>query len=103
MFATMKQMFNHKNKDIRKRILFTLACLAVFVLGKSIVVPGINQYSLGVNRLGFLELINVMGGGALAKFSIFALGVMPYISASIIKDITIMCCCIQITTNLHAS
>ncbi len=90
MFAAIKQIFNHKNRDIQKRILFTLACLAVFVLGKSIIVPGINKYSLGVNKLGFLELINVMGGGALAKFSIFALGVMPYISASIIIQILAM-------------
>lgn len=87
MFATIKQIFSPKNKDIQKRILFTLACLAVFILGKSIVVPGINKYQLGVNQLGFLELINVMGGGALSQFSIFALGVMPYISASIVIQI----------------
>lgn len=90
MFATIKQIFSPKNKDIQKRILFTLACLAIFVLGKSIVVPGIDKYNLGVDRLGFLELINVMGGGALEKFSIFALGVMPYISASIIIQILSM-------------
>ena len=90
MFATFKQIFNKKNKDIRKRILFTLACLFVFVLGKAIVVPGINKYSLGLNQLGFLELINVMGGGALEQFSIFALGVMPYITASIIIQILAM-------------
>src|SRR5574344_2112210 len=83
MFATMKQIFNPKNKDIRNHILFTLLCLFIFILGKAIVVPGINKYSLGVNSLGFLELINVMGGGALSKFSIFALGVMPYITAQI--------------------
>ena len=90
MFATFKQIFSAKNKDIRKRILFTLACLFVFVLGKAIVVPGIDEYSLGVSQLGFLELINVMGGGALSQFSIFALGVMPYITASIIIQILAM-------------
>lgn len=90
MFASIKQIFNPRNRDILKRLLFTLACLAVFVLGKAIVVPGIDQYSLGVNQLGFLELINVMGGGALSQFSIFALGVMPYISASIIIQILAM-------------
>ena len=90
MFATIKQIFNSKNKDIQKRILFTLACLFVFVLGKAIIVPGIDEYSLGVNQLGFLELINVMGGGALEQFSIFALGVMPYITASIIIQILAM-------------
>lgn len=90
MFATVKQLFDSKNKDIRKRILFTLICLFVFILGKAIIVPGIDEYSLGVNQLGFLELINVMGGGALSQFSIFALGVMPYITASIIIQILAM-------------
>ncbi len=90
MFATIKQIFNAKNKDIQKRILFTLACLFVFVLGKAIIVPGIDKYQLGVTQLGFLELINVMGGGALGQFSIFALGVMPYITASIIIQILAM-------------
>lgn len=90
MFAAIKQIFNPRNRDILKRVLFTLACLSVFVLGKSIVVPGIDQYQLGVSQLGFLELINVMGGRALEQFSIFALGVMPYISASIIIQILAM-------------
>lgn len=90
MFAAIKQIFNPRNRDILKRVLFTLACLSVFVLGKSIVVPGIDQYQLGVTQLGFLELINVMGGRALEQFSIFALGVMPYISASIIIQILAM-------------
>ena len=84
MFATMKQIFNPTNKDLRKRILFTLAILFIFKLGTSIIVPGVNQYTLGTKSLGFLEMINAMGGGALEKFSIFALGVMPYITASII-------------------
>lgn len=90
MLLTLKQLFNSKNKDIRKRILFTLACLFVFILGKAIVVPGIDKDLLGTNTLGFLELINVMGGGALSQFSIFALGVMPYITASIIIQILAM-------------
>lgn len=90
MLTTFKQIFKPKNKDIQKRILFTLVCLFIFVLGKSIVVPGIDKYSLGVTQLGFLELMNVMGGGALSQFSIFALGVMPYITASIIIQILAM-------------
>lgn len=90
MFDMFKQIFKPKNKDIQKRILFTLACLFVFVIGKAIVVPGVDQYSLGVTQLGFLELINIMGGGALEKFSIFALGVTPYITASIIIQILAM-------------
>ena len=81
MFAKFKQIFAPQNKDLRKRILFTFLGLFIFKLGTTIVVPGINQEELGTGNLGFLELINAMGGGALEQFSIFALGVMPYISA----------------------
>lgn len=84
MFAKLKQIFAPQNKDLRKKILFTFFGLFIFKLGTTIVVPGIDQKALGTNSLGFLELINAMGGGALEQFSIFALGVMPYISASII-------------------
>jgi preprotein translocase subunit SecY len=84
MFATIKQIFNPKNKDLQKRVLFTLFALIIFKIGTAIIVPGINKDSLGTDNLGFLELINAMGGGALEKFSIFALGVMPYITASIV-------------------
>ena len=82
MFAFVKQIFAPKNKEIRKRILFTLAVLFVFKLGTAIVIPGVNVAS--INNLGFLELLNIMGGGALEKFSIFSLNVTPYITASII-------------------
>ncbi len=84
MFATIKQIFNPKNKDLQKRILFTFAALFIFKLGVTIVVPGIDKNALGTNNLGFLELINAMGGRAMEKFSIFSLGVMPYITASIV-------------------
>lgn len=90
MFATFKQIFNSKNKDIRKRILFTLVCLAVFILGRNIVVPGINKYNLGLHKFDFLQLLNVVGGGNLEQFSIFSLGVSPYITASIIIQILAM-------------
>lgn len=80
----MKQIFNPKNKDLQKRILFTLFALFIFKLGTTVIVPGIDKSALGTDNLGFLGLINAMGGGAMEKFSIFALGVMPYITASII-------------------
>lgn len=83
MFATIKQIFNPKNKDLQKRILFTFFALFIFKLGTTIIVPGIDKETLTGN-LGFLEIMNAMGGGAMEKFSIFALGVMPYITASII-------------------
>ncbi len=82
MFANMKQLFNPKNKDLQKKVLFTLFGLLIFKLGTAIIVPSIDKRTLGDN-LGFLELINAMGGGAMKNFSIFALGVMPYITASI--------------------
>lgn len=84
MFANIKQIFKPKNRDLLKRILFTLGALFIFKLGTTIIVPGIDQNALGTNNLGFLELINAMGGGAMERFSIFSLGVMPYITASII-------------------
>ena len=84
MFASVKQIFNPKNRDLQKRILFTLFALLIFKLGTLIVVPGIDKAALGTGSLGFLELLNVMGGGAMERFSIFALGVSPYITASII-------------------
>ena len=88
MIATIKQIFNRKNKDLQNKILFTLAVLFIFKLGTAIIVPGVDNSSLG--NLGFLELLNTMGGGAMEKFSIFALGVMPYITASIIIQLLSM-------------
>ncbi len=84
MFKTMKELFTSGNKDLRHRIYFTLACLTVFILGISIRVPGTEDLT---KNLGFLELINTIGGGAIKNFSIFALGVMPYITASIIVQL----------------
>ena len=84
MFQTMKQLFAPTNKDLRLRILFTLVALMIFVIGTGVQVPGTADVTV---NLGFLELINVMGGGALKQFSIFGLGVMPYITASIIVQL----------------
>src|SRR5574344_793246 len=81
MFATVKQIFNRKNKDLQKKILFTIVALFIFKLGTSIIVPGIDKNSLTGN-LGFFELLNTLGGGAMEKFSIFALGVMLFIIAA---------------------
>ncbi len=81
MFANIKQIFNSKNKDILKRVLFTLAALFVFKVGTSIIVPGVKVNTSGMS---FLEVINAMSGGAFTKASIFAIGVTPYITAQII-------------------
>ena len=84
MFKFMKELFTSENKDLRHRIYYTLAALIIFVLGCSIRVPGTKDLT---ESLGFLELLNTIGGGALKNFSIFALGVMPYITASIIMQL----------------
>ena len=84
MFAIMKQIFAPTNKDLRKRILFTLGALLIFIIGTGVPVPGTTNIT---KNLGFLELINAMGGGSLKNFSIFALGVSPYITASIIVQL----------------
>ncbi len=84
MFAKFKQIFVSKNKDLRKKLLFTFTVLFIFIIGTTIVVPGTGNIT---GNLGFLELLNVMSGGALKQFSIFALGVSPYITASIIIEL----------------
>ncbi len=84
MFKFMKELFTSENKDLRHRIYYTLAALTIFVIGCSIRVPGTDNLT---ESLGFLELLNTIGGGALKNFSIFALGVMPYITASIIMQL----------------
>src|SRR5690349_14159146 len=78
--------------DIRKKILFTMLMLALYRLGAYIPAPGINvdavediaQNFAGSNVLGFL---NLFSGGSLSRFAIFALGIMPYITASIILQL----------------
>jgi len=84
MFKTFKAIFKKTNKDLRKRILYTIGALFVFSLGNAITVPGMSSIT---KDLGFLELLNAMSGGGLKQFSIFALGVMPYITASILLQV----------------
>lgn len=78
-----------KIPELRKRILFTLALLAVYRIGCFITSPGVDRAKMaslfgGDDGQGFLNLFNFFSGGALEQMSIFALGIMPYISASII-------------------
>lgn len=83
MFTTIKNAF--ASKEIRSRILFTLFIFAVFRLGSHIPVPGVNASAIqSLTSSGVLGLLNTFGGGALKRYSIFALGVSPYITASII-------------------
>src|SRR6185369_16915228 len=74
--------------DLRARIFFVLGALVVYRTGTYIPVPGINPEALAELFRGMqssiVGLVNMFSGGALSRFSIFALGIMPYISASII-------------------
>ena len=77
--------------DLRKRILFTLLMLAVYRLGAFIPTPGINadafEQFFGQMGAGLLGLLSMFSGGSLRRFTIFALGIMPYITASIILQL----------------
>lgn len=89
MFKILGNAF--KVKDLRKRILFTLFIVIIFRLGNFIPVPGVDTDSLkqltSTGLFGFYDLIS---GGALERFSIFALGVVPYINSSIIVQLLSM-------------
>jgi preprotein translocase subunit SecY len=77
--------------ELRKRVLFTLACLAVYRVGAAIPIPGINGEALRsifqAQSSTLLGILNIFSGGALGQFSIFSMGVMPYINASIIVSL----------------
>ena len=85
---TIKNIF--KIEELRSRILFTLGILLIYRLGSFIVLPGINPAAIADSDLvkqtsdGILSMLNMFTGGAFANASVFALGIMPYISASIV-------------------
>src|SRR6204780_2577817 len=90
MLATILSAF--QVADIRKKLMFTAGMLLLYRVGSHIPVPGVNfnavsslQKELGGN--GILGLLNVFSGGSLARIAIFALGIMPYITASIILQL----------------
>ncbi|GGA04677.1 MULTISPECIES: preprotein translocase subunit SecY [Paenibacillus] len=92
MFSTIANIF--KVEDLRRRILFTLILLIVYRLGAFIPVPNINTDVLKLqdqaNQSDVFGLLNTFSGGALFQFSIFAMGIMPYITASIIVQLLSM-------------
>ena len=77
--------------DLRRRLVFLLLALVVYRIGAHIPVPGIDPAQLQEmfkgQQGGILSLLNVFSGGALSRFTVFALGIMPYISASIIMQL----------------
>ena len=90
MIKTFGDLF--RNKEIRGKILFTLAMLFIYSLGSSIPVPGVDAdllaASIGSNSI--LNMMNLLGGGTLERLSIFAMGVGPYITASIVIQLLSM-------------
>ncbi|WP_276358782.1 preprotein translocase subunit SecY [Daejeonella sp. H1SJ63] len=87
LFTTLSNIW--KIEDLRARILFTLLCLLIYRIGSFIVIPGVDSASLdsGQAKEGLLGLLNMFAGGSFSRASIFALGVMPYISASIVVQL----------------
>ncbi len=88
MFGAFARAF--KTPDLRKKLLFTLAIIAVFRLGSATPTPGISYTNVrqclagATTDSGFLGIVNLFSGGALLNLTVFALGIMPYITASII-------------------
>ena len=80
-----------QSNDLRNRIVFTLFILAIYRLGTFVPLPGIDPEQLQTlmegNQKGLLGMFNVFAGGAISRMAIFALGIMPYISSSIIVQL----------------
>ena len=81
LITTLKNIFSIE--ELRNRLLNTLLFITVFRLGSAIVLPGVDPKLLNLNPQGLLGLLDTFLGGAFSRASIFALGIMPYISASI--------------------
>ena len=83
--------FFSKSHDLRNRILFTILILSIYRLGTYIPLPGIDAQSLQqlmqTSQKGLLGMFNIFSGGAISRMAIFALGIMPYISSSIIVQL----------------
>ncbi len=96
MRSTLSNLANmFRVPDLRNKVLFTLGVIAVYRLGSNIPCPGIdfNQVQSLVSassKAGVLGLLNLFSGGALTKFAVFGLGIMPYITASIIIQLLVV-------------
>lgn len=89
MFNTIKNAL--KTPDVRKRVLYTLLLIVIFRLGCYISVPNVDTVALsGINQGGITQLINTISGGAFSRFSIFAMSITPYITASIVIQLLAM-------------
>ena len=91
MFKTLKNAL--KTPDVRKRLLYTLLLIVVFRLGCYITVPGVDSIALNEamgETQGFAGLIDMISGGAFSRFSVFAMSISPYITASIVIQLLAM-------------
>lgn len=89
MFNTIKNAL--KTPDVRKRVLYTLLLIVIFRLGCFISVPTVDTFALSsINQGGITQLINTISGGAFSRFSIFAMSITPYITASIVIQLLAM-------------
>ena len=88
MFKTFIDFF--KNKELRKKIFFTLFILFIFRLGASIPAPGVNTTVIKLSANSLLTMMSILGGGSIEQMSILSLGVGPYITASIIVELLAM-------------
>lgn len=92
LFDTIRNIW--KIEDLRARILYTLGFVLIYRVGSYVVLPGIDPSQLGrlesQGNEGLLGLFNLFAGGAFSRASIFALGIMPYISASIVMQLVSM-------------
>ncbi|WP_096436794.1 preprotein translocase subunit SecY [Alteribacter populi] len=85
MFHSFRNIF--RVGDLRNKIIFTLLMLIVFRIGAHIPAPGVNASVIDFEGMAAFGFLNTFGGGALENFSIFATGIMPYITASIIVQL----------------
>ena len=92
LITTLKNIWSIE--DLRKRILYTLGLVLVYRIGSYVVLPGVDPSQLtglqNQTRDGILGLLNMFSGGAFSHASIFALGIMPYITASIVIQLFMM-------------
>src|SRR5215813_9158059 len=85
-----------RTPDLRRKLLFTVFIIAMFRLGAALPIPGVSEHNVTVclnqastSSGGLFQLVNLLSGGALLKLSVFALGIMPYITASIILQLLV--------------
>src|SRR5512136_886743 len=90
MLTVYRNMF--RIRDLRNKIFFTLLIFLIYRLGTAIPVPGVDlsaveQFAALGEQAGIMGLLNLFSGGALEAFSVFTLGIMPYITSSIIMQL----------------